>query len=57
MLENYLADIKASLTTSSIVTDIEIFDEFITSVSGYLECKLLMIDNSVLYIRTRTTYL
>ncbi|HJH28541.1 MAG TPA: hypothetical protein C5S51_02430 [Methanosarcinaceae archaeon] len=50
MLENYLADVKASLTASSIVMDIEILDEFITSVSGYLECKLLMIDNSILYI-------
>ena len=50
MLENYLADIKSSLTTSFIVTDIEIFDEFITSVSGYLECKVMIVDNSVLYI-------
>ena len=50
MLENYLADIKASLTASSIVMDIEILDEFITSVSGYLECRLLLIDNSILYI-------
>ena len=50
MLENYLADAKASLTASSIVRDIEILEEFITSVSGYLECRLLMIDNSVLYI-------
>ncbi len=50
MLENYLADIKSSLTASSIVMDIEILDEFITSVSGYLECKLLMVDNSILHI-------
>ena len=50
MLENYLADIKSSLTASSIVMDIEILDEFITSVSGYLECKLLMVDNLILYI-------
>jgi len=35
MLENYLADVKASLTASSIVMDIEILDEFITSVSGF----------------------
>ena len=44
MLESYLADVKASLTASFIVRDIEVLDEFITSVSGYLECKLLMID-------------
>ena len=50
MLESYLADVKASLTASFIVRDIEVLDEFITSVSGYLECKLLMIDNLVLYI-------
>ena len=36
--------------TSSIIKDIEILDEFITSVSGYLEYRLLMIDGSVLYI-------
>jgi hypothetical protein len=50
MLESYLADVKASLTASSIVKDIEVLEEFITSVSGYLECRLLMIDNSILYI-------
>ena len=50
MLENYLADVKASLTASSAVKDIEIVDEFITSVSGYLEYKILMVDNSILYI-------
>jgi hypothetical protein len=50
MLESYLADVKASLTASSIVRDIEVLEEFITSVSGYLECRLLMIDNSTLYI-------
>jgi len=41
MLENYLADLKASLTSSPIVYDIDMLDEFITSVSGFLECKLL----------------
>jgi len=30
MLENFLADLKASLTASHIVRDIEIDDEFIT---------------------------
>ena len=50
MLENYLANVRAFVTTSSIVKDIEILDEFITSVSGYLEYKLLMIDGSMLYI-------
>ncbi len=50
MLESYLADVKASLTASSNVKDIEVLEEFITSVSGYLECRLLMIDNSTLYI-------
>ena len=50
MLENYLADLKASLTSSPIVYDIDILDEFITSVSGFLECKLIMIDGSVLYV-------
>ncbi len=50
MLENYLADLKASLTVSPIVKDIEVLEEFITSVSGYLECRALMIDGSVLYI-------
>ncbi len=37
MLENFLADLKASLTVSPIVKDIEILDEFITSVSGFLD--------------------
>ncbi len=31
MLDNFLADLKASLTASQIVRDIEIDDEFITS--------------------------
>ncbi len=47
MLENFLADLKASLTASPIVEDIEILDEFITSVSGFLDCKAMMIDGSV----------
>lgn len=50
MLENYLAELKASLTTSPIVKDIDILDEFITSVSGFLDCKVLMIDGSELYV-------
>ncbi len=44
MLENFLADLKASLTVSPIVKDIEILDEFVTSVSGFLDCRVLMID-------------
>ncbi len=39
MLENFLADLKVSLTASPIVKDIEIVDEFITSVSGFLDQK------------------
>lgn len=50
MLESYLADLKASLTASPIVKDIDILDEFITSVSGFIDCKILMIDGSVLYV-------
>ncbi len=50
MLENFLADLKASLTASPIVKDIEILDEFITSVSGFLDCKVLMIDGSELFV-------
>lgn len=50
MLESYLADLKASLTASPIVKDVDIIDEFITSVSGFLDCKVLMIDGSVLYV-------
>lgn len=50
MLENFLADLKASLTASPIVKDIEILDEFITSVSGFLDCKVIMIDGSILYV-------
>ena len=48
MLDNYLADLKASLTASPIVEDIDITDEFITSVSGFLECRVLMVDGSML---------
>lgn len=48
MLDNYLADLKASLTTSPIVEDIDITSEFITSVSGFLECRVLMVDGSIL---------
>ncbi|HYN44374.1 MAG TPA: hypothetical protein VER35_00075 [Candidatus Limnocylindrales bacterium] len=44
MLENYLADLKACLTASPIVRDIEINDEFITSVSGFIDCTVVMID-------------
>ena len=50
MLENFLADLKASLTVSPIVKDIEILDEFITSVSGFLDCRIHMIDGSELYV-------
>ncbi len=50
MLESYLADLKASLTASPIVKDIEVFDEFITSVSGFLDCKVLLIDGSELFV-------
>lgn len=50
MLESYLADLKASLTASPIVKDIEILDEFITSVSGYLECRVVMTGSLVLYV-------
>ncbi len=50
MLENFLADLKASLTASPIVKDIEILDEFVTSVSGFLECRVLLIDGSELYV-------
>ncbi len=50
MLESYLADLKASLTASPIVKDIDILDEFITSVSGFIDCKILMIDGSALYV-------
>lgn len=44
MLESYLADLEASLTASPIVKDIDVIEEFITSVSGYLECRILLID-------------
>lgn len=50
MLENFLADLKASLTASHIVRDIEIDDEFITSVSGFLDCTVVLIDGSTLYV-------
>ncbi len=56
MLENYLADLKASLTASPIVKDVDIIDEFITSVSGFLDCKVLMIDGSVLYVPKFPTF-
>ncbi len=57
MLENFLADLKASLTVSPIVKDIEILDEFITSVSGFLDCRVLMIDGSGLYVSEYFTVL
>ncbi len=57
MLENFLADLKASLTVSPIVKDIEILDEFITSVSGFLDCRVLMIDGSELYVSEYFTVL
>ena len=50
MLDNYLADLKASLTTSPIIREIEILDEFITSVSGYFECKVVLNSGAILYI-------
>lgn len=50
MLENYLADLKASLTASPIVGDVDILDEFITSVSGFLDCKVTLIDGALLYV-------
>jgi len=50
MLENFLADLKASLTASPFVRDIEINDEFITSVSGFIDCTVEMIDGSTLYV-------
>jgi len=50
MLENFLADLKSSLTASPLVRDIEIDDEFITSVSGFLDCTVEMIDGSTLYV-------
>lgn len=50
MLENFLADLNATLTSSPIVRDIEIDDEFITSVSGFLDCTVELIDESTLYI-------
>ncbi|MCZ7393162.1 MAG: DUF6516 family protein [Candidatus Methanoperedens sp.] len=57
MLENFLADLKASLTASPIVKDIEILDEFITSVSGFLDCRVLMIDGSELFVSEYITIL
>ena len=57
MLENFLADLKASLTVSPIVKDIELLDEFITSVSGFLDCRVLMIDESELYVSEYFTFL
>jgi hypothetical protein len=50
MLENYLADLKASLTVSPIVRDVDIIDEFITSVSGFLDCRVTLIDGTLLYV-------
>ncbi|CAG0999576.1 MAG: hypothetical protein MPEBLZ_03038 [Candidatus Methanoperedens nitroreducens] len=50
MLENFLADLKASLTASHIVRDIEIDDEFITSVSGFLDCTVVLVNGSTLYV-------
>ena len=46
MLENYLVDLKASLTASPIVEDIDVIEEFITPVSGYLECKVRLMRQS-----------
>lgn len=57
MLENFLADLKASLTASPIVKDIEILDEFITSVSGFLDCRVLLIDESELFVSEYFTVL
>lgn len=57
MLENFHADLKASLTASPIVKDIEILDEFITSVSGFLDCKVLLIDGSQLFVSEYFTVL
>ncbi len=57
MLENFLVDLKASLTASPIVEDIEILDDFVTSVSGFLDCKVLLIDGSELYVSEYFTVL
>jgi len=57
MLENFLADLKASLTASPIVKDIEILDEFVTSVSGFLDCRVLLIDESELFVTEYFTVL
>jgi len=55
MIEDYLAELKALLTTSRIVKDIEIIDEFITSVSGFLDCKITLIDDSTLFFTEYST--
>jgi len=57
MLENFLADLKATLTSSPIVKDIEIDDEFITSVSGFLDCTIELIDGSTLMLLSILRYL
>ncbi len=57
MLESYLADLKASLTASPIVKDIEILDEFVTSVSGFLDCGVLLVDGEELFVSEYFTVL
>ncbi|MCK4615133.1 MAG: hypothetical protein KAU14_10050 [Thermoplasmata archaeon] len=49
MIEHYLAKLKAELTYSEVVRDVEILDEFVTEVSGFIECKITIIDGSILY--------
>ncbi len=50
MIEKYLAGFKAELTRPSIVTSIEIIDEFVTEVSGFIDCKATLIDGSVMFL-------
>lgn len=57
MIEDYLAELKALLTTSRIAKDIEIIDEFVTSVSGFLCCKITLIDDSILFFTEYCTSL
>ncbi len=56
MLENYLVDLKASLTASPIIEDIEIADEFITSVSGFLDCRAVMLTDMCFMLLSISLY-
>jgi len=56
LIERYLAELKAELTYSEIVSGIEVLDEFVTDVSGFIDCEATLVDGSVLFLTEYLKY-